>query len=49
MLATVNRTMGAVINRFKDPIRAETYATGKHGTIEAEGLVQRMRNNVTRH
>ena len=48
MLATVNRTMGAVINRFKDPIRAETYATGKHGTIEAEGLVQRMRNNVTR-
>jgi len=48
MLSTVNRTMGAVINRFKDPIRAETYATGKHGTIEAEGLVQRMRNNVTR-
>ena len=48
MLATVNRTMSAVINRFKDPIRAETYATGKHGTIEAEGLVQRMRNNVTR-
>ena len=48
MLATVNRTMGAVINRFKDPIRAETYATGKHGTIEAEELVQRMRNNVTR-
>ncbi len=48
MLATVNRTMGAVITRFKDPIRAETYATGKHGTIEAEGLVQRMRNNVTR-
>lgn len=48
MLSTVNRTMSAVINRFKDPIRAETYATGKHGTIEAEGLVQRMRNNVTR-
>ena len=48
MLATVNRTMSAVIMRFKDPIRAETYATGKHGTIEAEGLVQRMRNNVTR-
>lgn len=48
MLATVNRTMSAVITRFKDPIRAETYATGKHGTIEAEGLVQRMRNNVTR-
>lgn len=48
MLATVNRTMGAVINRFKDPIRAETYATGKHGTIEAEELVRRMRNNVTR-
>lgn len=48
MLATVNHTMSAVINRFRDPIRAETYATGKHGTIEAEGLVQRMRNNVTR-
>lgn len=48
MLSTVNRTMSAVIMRFKDPIRAETYATGKHGTIEAEGLVQRMRNNVTR-
>lgn len=48
MLASVNRTMGAVINRFKDPIIAETYATGKRGTIEAEGLVQRMRNNVTR-
>jgi len=48
MLATVNRTMSAVIMRLKDPIRAETYATGKHGTIEAEGLVQRMRNNVTR-
>lgn len=48
MLAAVNRTMGAVITRFKDPIIAETYATGKRGTIEAEGLVQRMRNNVTR-
>lgn len=48
MLSSVDRTLNAVINRFKDPIRAETYATGKHGTIEAEGLVQRMRNNVTR-
>lgn len=42
MLATVKE-------RFDKPIVAETYATGKHGTMEAERNVEQMISNATRH
>lgn len=34
--------------RFDKPIVAETYATGKGGTMEAERLVNQMENNASR-
>lgn len=37
-----------VKERFKNPIVAETYATGRRGTIEAEKLVDKMNMNASR-
>jgi hypothetical protein len=34
--------------RFKEPLVAETYATGKGGTMEAQRLVNQMENNASR-
>jgi TP901 family phage tail tape measure protein len=48
LLLQVNKTMQLVKSRFDEPIVAETYATGKHGTIAATDLVNKMKNNVTR-
>lgn len=43
------KVMRAVKDRFEQPIVTETYATGKRGTIEAEKLVNKMENNVSRN
>jgi TP901 family phage tail tape measure protein len=48
VLNQVILTMKSVKDRFDKPIVAETYATGKGGTIEAEELVKRMKSNVSR-
>lgn len=42
------KVMRAVKDRFKNPIVAETYATGRRGTIEAEKLVDKMNTNASR-
>lgn len=48
VLSRVVRTLTSIDRRFSSPIVAETYATGKHGTIEAERLVNKMKSNVSR-
>lgn len=48
VLSRVVRSLNTIDDRFSAPIVAETYATGKHGTIEAERLVNKMKSNVSR-
>lgn len=48
MLARLAQSLNAIDRRFSQPIVAETYATGKRGTIEAESLVEKMKLNVKR-
>ena len=48
VLSRVVRSLNSLDCRFAAPIVAETYATGKHGTIEAERLVDKMKSNVSR-
>lgn len=48
VLSRVVRSLNSLDRRFAAPIVAETYATGKHGTIEAERLVDTMKSNVSR-
>jgi TP901 family phage tail tape measure protein len=48
VLLRVVRSLNTLDRRFSAPIIAETYATGKHGTIEAERLVNKMKSNVSR-
>ena len=48
VLLRVVRSLNTLDSRFSTPIIAETYATGKHGTIEAERLVNKMKSNVSR-
>lgn len=48
VLSRVVRSLNNIDKRFSAPIVAETYATGKHGTIEAERLVNKMKSNVSR-
>lgn len=48
VLTRVARSLNSLDRRFAAPIVAETYATGKHGTIEAERLVDKMKSNVSR-
>lgn len=48
ILSRVVRSLNSLDRRFAAPIVAETYATGKHGTIEAERLVDKMKSNVSR-
>lgn len=48
VLSRVVRSLNSLNRRLTAPIVAETYATGKHGTIEAERLVDKMKSNVSR-
>lgn len=48
VLSRVVRSLNTIDDRFSVPIVAETYAMGKHGTIEAERLVNKMKSNVSR-
>lgn len=48
VLSHVVHSLNNIDKRFSTPIVAETYATGKHGTIEAERLVNKMKSNVSR-
>lgn len=48
VLSRVVHSLNNIDKRFSTPIVAETYATGKHGTIEAERLVNKMKSNVSR-
>lgn len=48
VLSRVVSSLNTLDRRFSTPIIAETYATGKHGTIEAERLVNKMKSNVSR-
>lgn len=48
VLSRIVRSLNNIDKRFSTPIVAETYATGKHGTIEAERLVNKMKSNVSR-
>lgn len=48
VLARIVRSLNTIDRRFSSPIVAETYATGKHGTMEAERLVNKMKSNVSR-
>lgn len=48
VLSRVVHSLNSLDRRFAAPIVAETYATGKHGTIEAERLVDKMKSNVSR-
>lgn len=49
VLSRVVHSLNNIDKRFSTPIVAETYATGKHGTIEAERLVNKMKSNVSRY
>lgn len=49
VLSKIVKSLDCIDRRFSQPIVAETYATGKHGTIEAENLVQKMKSNVRRN
>lgn len=48
MIAQNIRMLSLLNKQLQKPLKAETYATGKHGTIEATDLVKRMKNNVSR-
>lgn len=48
VLSRMVRSLNSLDHRLTAPIVAETYATGKHGTIEAERLVYKMKSNVSR-
>ena len=48
-LAVVNKTNQMLLARLKQPIVAETYATGKRGVNEAQTLLEKMRSNVSRN
>lgn len=48
VFSRVVKSLDAINDRFSQPIIAETYATGRHGTIEAEELVNKMKSNVSR-
>lgn len=47
-LVEVKRTLTQVKERFKKPIIAETYVTGKGGVNEAQNLVNKMEANASR-
>lgn len=40
--------MQSIRDRFKKPLVARTYASGKYGTMEAEEFVNKMQQNATR-
>lgn len=46
LIARCSNVMESLENRLKQPIVAETYATGKGGVNEAQELVNRMKRNV---
>ena len=48
MLAEVGAANRRLLMRLNEPIVAETYATGKRGVNEAQGLVEKMKRNVKR-
>ena len=48
MLAAANKTNQMLLARLKQPLVAETYATGKRGVNEAQDLVEKMKSNVSR-
>lgn len=48
MLAAANKTNQLLLERLKQPLVAETYATGKRGVNEAQNLVEKMKSNVSR-
>jgi len=48
MISVMAKTNQQLLARLKQPIIAETYATGKHGVNEAQTLVQKMKSNVSR-
>lgn len=48
MLAACTNAMVQVRRRFDEPIVAETYATGRGGTIEAQRLIDKMTSNASR-
>ena len=48
MLAAANKTNQLLLARLKQPLVAETYATGKRGVNEAQDLVEKMKSNVSR-
>ncbi|KAA6319361.1 hypothetical protein EZS27_030735, partial [termite gut metagenome] len=48
VIAECTNTLKKVKERFDEPIVAQTYATGKGGTIQAEELVRKMQANVSR-
>jgi len=48
MIASLNKSNQMLLARLKEPIVAETYATGKRGVNEAQTLVEKMRSNVSR-
>lgn len=49
LIAECIKVMQKVKERFDEPIIAETYATGKHGTIEAAEKVEMMKRNSKRN
>lgn len=49
LLANVHKSLQLINKRFSVPIVTETYASGKHGTIEATTLVNKMIKNASRN
>ena len=48
MLAAANKTNQLLLARLKEPLVAETYASGRRGVNEAQDLLERMKSNVRR-
>lgn len=48
MLAAANKTNQMLLARLKQPLVAETYASGRRGVNEAQDLLERMKSNVRR-
>lgn len=48
MLAAATRANQLLLARLKQPLVAETYASGRHGVNEAQDLLERMKSNVRR-
>ena len=48
MLAAATRANQLLLARLKQPIVAETYASGRRGVNEAQDLLERMKSNVRR-